>query len=215
MSGTSGLGGIGATPGSLAGGGTAASNLLMSDSFTDTDAVTLPNHTPTYRHDSVTASWVDNDVGITIESNKASDNDVTGASTIDVGNANVTLAVTMIIQGGGNGFNGLAFRLQDATHFWIDGCDVVNDKVTIWENNGGVWAERGGNANGSFNFTAGETRTISITVNGTSISVSIDDVVSATATSAVFQTETKHGLYNDAVAGGTDATWDELSIRTV
>jgi len=182
----------------------------VEDTFTDTDTTALAAHAPDV--DSVGTGWADITAGITIESNKASDNDGARLSVIDAGAADITAQATMVIQGGGNGFNGLSVRYQDTTHFIIGGCDVVNDVVTIWTNNGGVWTEIGGNVNGSFNFTAGETRIVKVVTSGTTIQVYIGGTLEATGTTALFQSATKHGLYNDCAAGGTDATWDDFSI---
>jgi len=183
---------------------------LVYDTFTDDDDTTLPNHTPD--KDSIGDGWTDVVAGITIESNKASDNDGSYRSVIDAGDADVTVEATMVIQGGGNGFNGVLIRYKNSTNFLIAGCDVVNDKVTVWRCLASVWAEQAGNAYESFDFTAGETRTVRAVLSGTSIEVFIDGNSEATATVSDFQTETVHGLYNDAAGGGVDATWDNFSI---
>lgn len=185
---------------------------LVQDLFTDSDDTTLPNHTPDI--DTVGTGWQESDAGITIESNKASDNQVTAGEVIDAGTGDVIIEVDMVIQGGGNGFNGVHLRWKDATHFLIAGMDVTFNKVTIWENDGGVWNERSGNGNGSGPaLAAGQSRSLKVTASGTSISVEVDDTEEATATLAFQQAETHHGLYNDTVGGGTDATWENFRIE--
>jgi len=205
LGGLGGLGGLGAI---------IFDGVYFYDTFTDSDSTTLPNHTP--NTDIAASGWTDVVAGITIESNKASDNDGSYISTCNPGLSDVILEADMVIQGGGSGFNGFVFRFQDSTHFIVAGMDVSLNKVTIWENNGGVWAERSGNGNGSGpSLAAGQSRTLKITVSGTSISVEVDGVEEATATLSIFQTETEHGLYNDAATGGTDATWDNFKISKV
>lgn len=184
-------------------------DFLVADDFIDLDSTTLPNHAPD--KDTVGSGWTDADVGITIESNKASDNDVRGAAVIDAGDADVEIEATIVIQSGGNGFNGFVFRYQDSTHFFIGGLDNLLNKIVIWENDAG-FSEKLGNANGSFPLSDGETHTLKITMNGTAIEIFINGGSEGSIVNSKFQTETEHGLYADAVGGGTDITWDNFRI---
>ena len=185
---------------------TTSANILVSDTFTGADTTTLPNHDPDV--DVVGGGWTDADAGITIESNKASDNDVTALSVIDSGEADVVITATMVIQGGGSGFNGLVFRYQDSTHYFIAGCDLLNDVTAVWINNAGFSQI----ANPAHNYTAGETVNLRVTLSGSSIKVDIDGVNEVDITNTNFATATSHGLYNDAAGGGTDATWDNFLV---
>src|SRR3990172_5689499 len=129
-------------------------------------------------------------------------------SVIDSGEADVVITAIMVIQGGGSGFNGLVFRYQDSTHYFIAGCDLLNDVTAVWINNAGFSQI----ANPAHNYTAGETVNLRVTLSGSSIKVDIDGVNEVDITNTNFATATSHGLYNDAAGGGTEATWDNFLV---
>lgn len=189
---------------------------IFKDSFSgESNGTILPNHTSHIDINRLSKPYVDVTAGITIEGGKASDNDATVCTTVDMGYSDCILQVVCVPQGGGNGFQGLSFRQQDATHYLIAGLDITWDKITIWKNNGGVWSEEGGNGNGSFNVVAGTAYKLRVKLQGSSITVYVDDVIQATATITDFQTATQHGLYADAAGGGVDATWDDFVVYPV
>ena len=197
---------IGAIPEYVLGIGGPTDNALVRDTFTGADTTTLPNHTPD--RNTTGNAWVDVTAGITIESNKASDNDGTVITRIDTGKGDVIIEVVMVIQGGGNGFNGLLFRFQDATHYLIAGADALADVTAVWINNAGFTQL----ANPAHNYTAGETVNFKLVLKGSSIKLDVNGVNEVDITNTNFATATSHGLYNDNATGGADATWDNFVI---
>lgn len=183
-------------------GGKTPNPYLVIDSFTDANATALASHTPNKG-----GTWVDVTAGITIESNKASDNQADRLSVIDCADADVVIEADLVLAG--SNFFGIVFRYQDSTHYWIAGCDILNNATRIWINNAG-WTQKATNAH---TYTNGDAVSIKVILNGTSIKVDIDGTNELSITDATLQTETKHGLYEDGVSWAADGTWDNFAIR--
>jgi hypothetical protein len=177
---------------------------LVYDTFTDANATALASHTP--NKDNVGSGWTDVTAGITIESNKASDNQGDRKSVIDAGEADVTIEATVTLNAK---YGGFLFRYQDSTHYHVAGCNTVSNETAIWENNGGVWTKIGSNAD---TYSQGDVLALKLILSGQSIKFYVNDVLKVNITEASFETETEHGLYMDIDSAGADTLWDDFSI---
>lgn len=177
---------------------------LVLDNFADIDGTTLPNHTPDV--DEVGSGWTDVIAGITIESNRASDNQGDRRAVIDSGAADVVMVCNMVISDNGQGF---IFRFQDSTHFFIAITNALSNASQVWINNAGF----SNIASFAHVWNSGDAVEIRLTLSGDSIKVEYDDVEEIDIINSNFQTETEHGLYQDVSSPSVDGTWDAFSIR--
>ena len=182
---------------------------LIEDTFTDTDDVTLPNHTPDTAP--IGSAWAHaNGSGYKISGNKAvcpGANDQlividSGAADVDIILATVTLGAELgvLLRGSGAALNG-----------WLLICSCARDKYEIYM------------LNGSYNLVASspvETLTpgdiltnLEFKASGTSIEALVNGVSKVSTTSAVYQAQTQIGLF----AYGDDGTakWDGLTVAAL
>ncbi len=169
---------------------------LLSDTFTGTDGTNLTAHTM-----NVGPGWTVSTGTIQIYSNQANGkNGTTAVSSIyvsDAGNANVVISMDCIIPAA---FNqdysvGIIFRWQDSSNYWEAVSEQDGDGIyylALYDVTAGVATQHGTNqSTGVINNTI---TPMTVTLSGTSIALAM---ASATInfTSSLFQTRTKHGLY--------------------
>ena len=176
----------------------------VSDSFTDTDSTSLDAHTP-----DIGGSWVEENGQWDIQSNRAN---TTGSApggnnwlaSIDSGISDGV--VSCVINLGANDEGGVLVRFTDTNHFWLIVIHESNNDFRLMENNAG-WTERDKVV--LSNIAAGTDYTIEITLNGATISATLDGGNQISYSLATFnQTATKHGLYGNPAA----IKYDDFSV---
>lgn len=193
------------------------------DNFTDTDGVDLTAHTPDT--DTEGNGWVlARGDGFEVQSNVAekvnSGSEAINANQIDSGQSDCVIEVDIVIGSGGTNaapgilfrHNGTAFGSSSADGFivWLNRSAnqlqllrVDNDSTTSLDTD-------------AVTVNGGDSFTITLTLNGTSISASCSgaDTGSVSATSSSYQTNGRHGIY--AVDNGvtTRSTFDAFEVRS-
>lgn len=135
--------------------------VLLRDTFTDTDGVTLAAHTM-----DVGGGWTMHVGTWTVASNKARA-DGTGGSvaTADAGQANVVVTADVTVDLTSSALNGLVARYTDANNHWIAGVDT-GGQLYVYEMAGGSLVLRASAAHG---MTDGQTYAFTMTCSGTTI----------------------------------------------
>jgi hypothetical protein len=180
------------------------------DTFTDTNGTNLTAHTM-----DVGTGWiVSAQAGVayptaTIQGNKAASGASSnyGAFLEDAGVFNGLLTCDIVSDTAGDG--GLHFRGTDANNTWMARWNQGGAQaVEIYERTAGTWTQKATAALAGAIQTA---YTITITLNGTAISATVNGVT-ASCVSSIRQTATKHGLY---VTGTAGATWDNYKVASL
>ena len=148
--------------------------------------------------------------GMTIESNKASDNQGDRLFVANATAADATIEADLVLAGGN--FFGFMFRYVDSDHFLIAGADILQDKVAVWKNDGGSWSEIGGAGNGSTVYTNGDAVALKVVLLANSIKVYSGGTLKIDISNSFNNTATKHGLYVDGDAWAADGTYDQFRI---
>ena len=181
---------------------------LVYDIFVDSDDTILPNHTPTT--DVVGAGWVDVIAGISIQSNKASDNAVTNVQTvIDAGNADGTVFANLVIRGGGTSQQGLTFRYEDSDNYFWAGVDRLWQRPVMYKVEGGTPTEIGGLSTFSESYSEDQDLTVKITCSDDVLTLYVDDVLKINLTDSFNQTSTSYGLWSEHLL---ICTWDNFKV---
>jgi len=186
---------------------------LVYDTFTDDDAVILPDHTPNV--DVEGGGWSEEVGSWAIIGNKAYVDTKVAQSefaVIDAGEADCTIevAITMTDDGAAIDHNvGLCFRYSATNDWWIFFFDIGGanaDNLILGKYVTGVWTEVDKDA---FVWNIGETKIMKIVMEGDDISCYIDDVLITSTTDAHNNTDAKHGLFNNNTI---TQRWDEFKI---
>jgi len=158
------------------------------DTFTDTDAVHLADHTM-----NVGAGWTAADTW-TISSNKLAQG-ATGAqwyyAVTESGQTDIDVSAEMVMPAVANYSSGITFRYQDDTHKWLlkferDGSGTPYIRLYL-----DTTAKTG-----AINFTQvnGGTKTVRVTTVGNVITVYLDGISVGTVTDATYNDKTKVGI---------------------
>lgn len=180
---------------------------LVLDLFVDTEGTALASHTPDI--DTVGTGWTEVVSGITIESNRASDNQADRQAVIDAGVADCRIRVDLVANS--VNFTGIIFRYQNSTNFLIAGADTIFSRVAIWKNVAGVFTNLAGNTTPAI--PQGTAGTLDVRLLGSNIKLLWDGVEYLDITETTGQSETEHGLYEDGDTWSADATWDNFRIQ--
>jgi hypothetical protein len=171
--------------------------LIIHDTFTDSNGVTLPNHTigPLNKPGN---SWVAVENNWDIQSNTARPDtaDVACICTVDSVVANVMVTVTLrwLVYGAVGGINeGIILRATDDQNLWLCSVERNTPRILIYERVTGNWTERASTAVAAY--STGVDYTIQATCNADTISLTLDGANKISYTSASFNnTVTTHGL---------------------
>lgn len=190
--------------------GAATSPILIEDSFTDSDGTALSAHTiaptniPATIWTIISGTWV-------INSNKAQKTatDATHEmATVDAGVSDCLCEQNLTLPASGYGATG--YRISNATNGWLYQLDITGDIVALFEQNAGTYTQRA--SQGGVVLTGGATYAIAATLNGASITITIDGGNSINYASATHnQTTTKHGLW----AYSTTPSMDTFKVSTL
>jgi len=181
--------------------GGAAGTTLVYDTFTDSDGVLLPVHTPDT--DTVGGGWANNLQSQAILSNKCVEN-ASGAvsiSTIDCGSADVIITAdctfaqeptTKIAP------SNICFRYVDSNNYWYAGATDLSTTPWTWgiyENNAGSQTSRASAQGSTTGGNSTVTAAVQVILSGTSIQLIVaDEGINVSYTSSLHQSATKHGF---------------------
>lgn len=189
---------------------------LILDQFTDTNGTDLGSHTigPT---NTPSTSWTKRSGSdaltgastqvMTIQSNACQSNNTGGAAqySLDAGQADVTISADFNVSSASSGQKcGILFRRQDGNNWWTAQYENSSGKIYIFEISGGSATQRDVQTPG-----ASSTFTMTVTLSGNSIDVTIGGGVHATYSSSDFATATQHGLRCD---NNLNMTYDNFTI---
>jgi predicted outer membrane repeat protein len=177
---------------------------LILDNFTDANSTALTSHTIAPTNTPAT-SWSALELTYEIQSNRAQNSGGAIASTYcDSAAADGT--ITSIVRRSGAVDCALAFRITDANNYWLADLQAAG-AFKLFNKAAGSYNEI---ATTAVTFTDATDYTIKVILNGTSIKAYVNDANELTTTSAVRQTETKHGLWK-AGAGGA-GIFDDFTV---
>jgi predicted outer membrane repeat protein len=177
---------------------------LILDNFNDANSTALTSHTIAPTNTPAT-SWSALELTYEIQSNRAQNSGGAIASTYcDSAAADGT--ITSIVRRSGAVDCALAFRITDANNYWLADLQAAG-AFKLFNKAAGSYNEI---ATTAVTFTDATDYTIKVILNGTSIKVYVDDANELSTTSAVRQTETKHGLWK-AGAGGA-GIFDDFTV---
>lgn len=187
---------------------------LVNDTFTDTNGTALEDHTPDT--DSVGWGWGNLTGTWDIQGNKAQPDGVTSAwnhVVIQSGDANATVEVDLTVAGGATSAVRMLVRAIDSTNFWAIENQTGTDTLQIYEVLAGVPTSRD---SGAATMDAGNTYTLKVVLNGTTITAYWDNVETASYGSASkFSGIPIHGIGSYVGGGFTVVTFDSFSITGV
>ena len=166
--------------------GASGPTTLLSDTFTDTNGVSLDAHMM-----DVGAGWTLVAAAVVeVQSNRAEvQNSNEGIAHADAGQADVTMTATINL--GTSGTTGLSARLLNQQNYWLIGISTSN-AFSIFERSGGTYTSR---ASSAPSISAGVDYAMSAVTLGSTISATLDGGNDINYASASFlQAETDFGL---------------------
>lgn len=189
---------------------------LVFDNFHDTNGTHLESHTPNTHP--VSSSWAQALGGagaMQIQSNTAQ-NTVGGGTpvvyTIDSGQADVT--ITGIFTSGStistNDQSDIVFRFQDAMNYWLAQGSMGGSLFRILENKAGVFSTI---QSTSFTYATSTQYTIKVVTSGTSITCTLNGANSLSTTSSDFQTDTRHGIFDEFNSPTVASSWMSFEVH--
>ena len=185
-------------------------NILVQDTFTDTNGVLLAAHTPDI--DDVGTGWSNVFGTADIQGNRLAALTNDGVESrclhvVDCGSSDFVYSSIVHTQASGNMAVGLIFRYIDNANYIQ--CTLASPSYAIYERAGGVFTERGVATKASI---GNSDYTMEITANGDSIGVTVDGVSPLDITLATHQTATQVGVYSK---NNTDTEWDDLEVNSI
>lgn len=193
---------------------------LFYDTFTGADGTLLTAHTPDV--DVVGGGWGNyvysaplSDTHRIVSGKSVASNIVKlPLSAADVGTANVTI-IADINTGYAASESIVVGRLTDGSNQWLFDLDNNGNKLVIYERTAGTAVQR---ASSSVTVADSEDWTMTVTMNGTALSVTaVSGIKTATAsyTSSSFSTNTKHGIASYTATSLPLMTFDEFKVAAI
>ena len=187
---------------------------LVYDTFTDDENTALASHTPD--KDSEGNGWIDDNAGFKVQDNTAQAT-TTGknCSTIDVGNANVDIRLTITIKENAvNEQAGFALRADDFDNCIFLRYSPLSDptELTLVKRDGGGETQLDAVA---WDPNINDVVEMKIVADGDSIKGYLDGVEKVSAINNFHNAVTSHGLYGYHSAGETAHLLDDINIAAV
>jgi len=170
------------------------------DTFTDTNGVSLADHTPDI--DTSGAGWTVVTATCDIQSNAARVLATPSVATIDSTASDFTLTVT--VTPGNGAASGVIFRRTNATAYWEVTVNDPGNNFLLREYASGYTTRDTAN----INITGGTPYTVVVTCSGTSISATLDGANTVSFTSSNNQAATVVGLRS----ANQLSTFDDLTV---
>lgn len=178
---------------------------VVTDTFTDVDATTLPSHTPDYSYGS--NAWVNTKgTNFVISSNKAIPSTSTpSVQSIDTEFANYTFSCDITLDATSNSNQGIAFRVVGSGQYFFFSYNGYDKELAIYEYDGTLTKRT--------SVTDEQVGTVEfkVVLIGDTVTCYIDDVSKLTYDNVGDLSETKAGLYSEQV---DDTIWDNVSITS-
>lgn len=187
--------------------------LLAFANFSGTDGDKLENMVVAGYGTTPTQSWNVEDDGWTIQSNKAAYDGAVSSQPawIETFKSDVILEAEITTSATASKFLGLLLRYKNKSNFirlTISNVAAGTDVSLTRVENGTATSI----ATATAGLAASTAYKVKVLLQGTSIKVFIDSVSQIDTTSAVHQTETKHGIFANNT-GVTDYRWDDFRVR--
>ncbi len=189
---------------------------LISDAFIDTNGTALASHAIAPVNIPAT-SWTAGNGTFTIQSNICTGATHTGGianAFCNPGKINntVTATVNMPTSGGLAGGVGITTRLTDLNNYilaYIDPVIVDPAGLYLYINSAGVFTQQAFTA---FSFANNTNYVLSVSASGNLITASVQGAVSASFSTATFNTNTKVGIYEDGPVGNVGKQFKSFNV---
>lgn len=176
---------------------------VVTDTFTDVDATTLPNHDPDYSYGS--NAWVTTKgTNFVISSNRAIPSTSTPSiQSIDTEFADYSFSCDLAIDGTSTANQGIAFRVVSSGQYFFFSYNGFDKELCIYEYDGTLTKID------SVTEELFDVVELKVIVIGDTVTCYVDSVSKLTYDNVSDLSETKVGLYSEQV---DDTTWDNVSI---